>query len=147
VSASIADAVVESVTTLFPTPTVPPAPNDVQVWDGEVRGVPANRYVQVVVGNEVRSASSVDAVARDYLSRFTVQCVATNPNSNFPVTALARNLGRKVRDHLVGRTLTVDGLVVGLIVHETSEGPFKDDDVADRPVMFVVDEYAVLATA
>jgi hypothetical protein len=130
VSASIADAVVESVTTLFPTPTVPPAPNDVQVWD-----------------NEVRSASSVDAVARDYLSRFTVQCVATNPNSNFPVTALARNLGRKVRDHLVGRTLTVDGLVVGLIVHETSEGPFKDDDVADRPVMFVVDEYAVLATA
>lgn len=146
-SASIADGVVAAVTGLFPTPSVPPAANDVQVWDGDVKGVPANRYVLLLLGNELRSASSVDGVDRDYSTTFTVQCVAANPDSNFPTTSLARFLARKVRDHLIGSTLSVDGLVVGKIVHLNTDGPFKDDDVTDKAVMFIEDEYAVLATA
>lgn len=146
-SATIPNAILETIATLHAVPSVPPAPNDVQVWDGDVRGVPANRYYQVVIGNELLGSSSVDAVARDYLSRFTIQSVAMNPDSNAPVTFLARNLARKARDHLVGRKLTVDGLEVGIIQHVNTEGPYKDDDITDRTVMFVIDDYEVLATS
>lgn len=146
-SATIPDAILETLATLHATPSVPPAANDVQVWDAQVPGIPANRYYQVVAGNELKTPGSVDGVARDISGSFTVVSVAMNPDSDAPVTFLARNLARKARDHLVGRVLTVDNLVVGAIQHTNTEGPFKDDDIADRTVMFVVDEYSVLATA
>lgn len=146
-SASLPDAILETLATLHAAPSVPPTASDVQVWDGEVRGLPANRYYLVGVGNELRGASSVDGVNRDYSGSFTVTSVAANPDSTSPVTYLARNLARKARDHLVGRLLTVDGLVVGAIQHTFTQRPQKDDDISDRVVMFVVDEYAVLATA
>lgn len=147
-SATIADAVLESLATLHTAPQVPPAPNDVQVWDGEVRGTPANRYYQAVLGHELRGSSSVDDVARDFLFRFTVVSVAMNPDSDAPVTFLARNLARKCRDHLVGRRLVVDGLAdLGPVRHVNTEGPYKDDDISDRTVMFVTDDYEVLATS
>ena len=146
-SATIPAAILESVATLFPTPTVPPAQNDVQVHDGEIRGIPANRYLLMGIGNELRSASSVDGVHRDYSGTFTVTSVAMNPDSHLAATYLARNLARRVRDHFVGRKLAVDGLELGPIVHTFSQIPQKDDDITDRVVMFVVDEYAVLATA
>lgn len=147
-SATIADAVLESLATLHSTPQSPPLPNDVQVWDGEVRGAPANRYFQALLGHELRGSSTVDDVARDFLFRFTIVSVAMNPDSSAPVTFLARNLARKGRDHLVGRRLSVDGFAdVGPIRHVNTEGPYKDDDVSDRVVMFVSDDYEVLATS
>lgn len=146
-SATIPDAILAELASLHATPSVPPAANDVQVHDGEVRGIPANRYYLAGIGNELRTSSTVDGVARDYSGTFTVTSVAMNPDSNAPVTFLARNLAKKARDRLVGLKLDVDGLEVGPLVHTFTQRPLKDDDITDRVVMFVVDEYAVLATA
>ena len=146
-SATIPDAVLAEITGLFPTPSSPLLASDVQVWDGDVRGIPANRYVLVSVGTGLLTSSTVDSVARDLGTTFTVTSVAMNPDSAAPVTYLARNLAKKVRDHLVGLTLTVNGLVVGQIEHTFTQRPMKDDDITDRVVMFAVDEDTVLATA
>ena len=146
-SATIADAVLAELATLYAAPSTPLLASDVQVWDGEVRGIPANRYYLAGIGNELRTSSTVDNVARDYSSTFTITSVAMNPDAQVPVTMLARNMAKKARDRLVGLTLTVDGLTVGCIQHTFTQRPQKDDDITDRTVMFVVDEYAVLATA
>jgi hypothetical protein len=54
-------------------------------------------------------------------------------------------LQARVRDKLTDLLLDVTGLVCGPIMHQSSQVPVVDEDIADRHVVFAVDEFAVLA--
>lgn len=142
---SIADGILAEARTLFPTPSSPYLPSDVEVYDGEVTGIPPNRYVMLFIGEGLRSSSTVDGSSRDLSGDFQATTVASNPGSAGTVAGMTRWLQKRVRDRFTDLKIQVDGLECGPIQHTLSQRPAVDESVADRHVVFAVDEFAVLA--
>lgn len=121
-------------------------PSDVAVFDSAVTGIPPMRYVVLFAGpGRLDQGDNVSAVNRDVRLLFQVTSVASRPDTTGSAAPLSRWLAQRVRDRLVGRRLEVDGLACGPIIHTLSNPPVVDEDIKDRPTVYAVDQFDLLA--
>lgn len=114
-------------------------PGDVAIYDGSVPGIPAARYVCVYGAIGMRSPDAIDGVSRAQAFDVQVTSVAVNG-------AQCRWLAEHVRDAITDWIPTVDGMVTPMFRHEVSRRPTADESVADRHLMFAVDQFSISAT-
>lgn len=109
------------------------------VFDGAVPPTPPRRYVVVYpdIGN--RSASAVCDQSDDVMFRWQATSVA-------PDRQMAAWLAKKMQDGFVDARPTVAGYGFGLIRHTYSQPPQRDEAILERPVVYQVDQYSLLAT-
>lgn len=127
---TVPDAVVALIAAAVPTGVV--------VYDGIVPTTPAERYVVAYVDPGTLTALSVASVSDDLMVRWQTTTVA-------PDAAAARWLAARVRDSIVDQKPTVDGWSCGQVSHTYSQTPQRDEAVMERPVVYLVDLYAVRA--
>jgi hypothetical protein len=135
-------AVADEVLTLL----VAALPNDVAVYDASVPGSPPDRYVVLYSNNGQRSPGAWDGVSRDQSFFFQVTSVASRPNVNASARPRVSWLADKVQSALTDVELTVPGFVCGPIQHVLSNPPQVDEDVKDRPTVYAVDQFSLLAS-
>lgn len=147
---TVADTVVAAVVAAIPgaalwqqTEATPPF-DDLLVFDAIVPPQPPQRYVVVWPDDGTRTTgpgrdqSPVCDVSSSELYRWQVTAVA-------PDRQMAAWLARRVKDHLTDARIEVEGLSSGLIRHVFSQQPQPDEKVLERPVVFVIDQYRLLA--
>lgn len=117
-----------------------PAPTaDLVVFDGIVPPTPPDRYVVVYVDDGTRSdADSVCHQSTSVTFRWQTTCVG-------PDRAMASWLAGRIKDAIVDARPTVDGWDPGLIEHTFSQLPQRDEQVLERPTVFAVDQFRLLA--
>lgn len=140
---TIPDAVLTAVTAALPGATLwngqPITANSLWVFDGRVEPTPPERYAVVYVDNGTLTALAVCDESDSVTVRWQVTSVAPN-------RARAAWVADQIRDNTVDTTLTATGWVCGQIKHTYSQMPQRDEQVLERPVMFMVDLYELLAT-
>lgn len=143
---SIPDTILDMVVAALPgsylwqshNPQVPDF-EDLVVFDGIVPPEPPRRYVVVYLDDGTRDAADMVAhVSSSFLHRWQTTCVA-------PDRQMASWLAGRVKDALVDARPVVDGWSPGLIEHTFSQLPKPDEQVLERPVMFAVDQFTLLA--
>jgi hypothetical protein len=109
------------------------------VYDGIVPGVPTARYVCVYGATGTRTADAIDGASRSVQYDLQIQSVAVNG-------AQCRWLATQVRDALTDWVPAVDGQVSWGFQHQLSRRPVADESVADRHLMYAVDQFVLIAT-
>lgn len=118
--------------------TVPSA-EDLVVFDGIVPPQPPRRYVVVYLDDGTRdSAELVCGTSSSHTFRWQTTCVA-------PDRVMASWLSQKVKDAIVDQVPPAPGWSAGQIQHVFSQLPRPDEKVLERPVMFTVDQFSLLA--
>ncbi len=112
---------------------------DVAVFDGIVPTEPPNRYAVVYPDTGTLAALAVCGISDSVTVRWQVTSVA-------PDREMAAWIAITIRDTTVDTKPAVDGWVVGPIRHTFSQTPQRDEAVLDRPVVYQVDLYGLLAT-
>lgn len=113
-------------------------PDQVPVFDGIIPQTPPARYVVVYIDIGTREALSACGVHDSAYVRWQTTSVA-------PDGAMARWVAEKVCDSVDTRPVA-PGWSCGPIQHTYSLRPQRDETVAERPVIYQVDQYEVLAT-
>jgi hypothetical protein len=121
-------------------------PAGVTVYDGAVPGIPPARYVVLYGDTGWRTSTGWDGLARDESYTIQVTTVASAGDSLMSAGPLCRALAQRVRDALVDVVLTVPGLICGPVTHSLSNPPQVDEAVKDRPTVYAVDQFSILAT-
>jgi hypothetical protein len=116
---------------VFPADQVP-------VFDGIIPKTPPDRYVIVYIDIGTLHAVAACNQSDSAYVRWQTTTVAADGGQ-------VRWLAEKVRD-TVDSTPTATGWVCGQIEHTYSQRPQRDETVAERPVVYQVDLYEVLAT-
>lgn len=126
---TVADAVIEMVGA---------AVLDVAVFDGAVPNTPPDRYVVVYADNGTLDALAACGESDSATYRWQITAVAADRQTS-------AWLADKVRATVDARP-TVDGWECGPVQHTYSMFPQRDETVQERPVVYAVDQYSLLAT-
>lgn len=147
---TIADTVIGLVVAALPGASLweqsntPPAAGDLLVFDSVVPPAPPTRYVVVYPDPGTRSPgpgqgeAAVCDESTSEITRWQVTCVA-------PDRQMAGWLAQRIRDQMVDTRIAVDGYSPGLVRHTFAQLPQRDEQVLERPVIFAVDQYRLLA--
>jgi hypothetical protein len=111
---------------------------DVAVFDGIVPNTPPDRYVVVYADNGTLAALAACGESDSAMYRWQVTAVA-------PDRQMSAWLADKVRATVNTRP-AVDGWECGPVEHTYSMFPQRDETVQERPVVYAVDQYSLLAT-
>lgn len=111
----------------------------VPVFDGIVPKTPPGRYVVVYISPGTLEAVAACGQNDSVYVRWQNTAVA-------PDGGQLRWLAEKSRDGSVDQRPAADGWSCGPIQHVYSQYPQRDETVAERPVVFLVDQYELLAT-
>lgn len=111
----------------------------VAVFDGIVPDEPPDRYVVVYVDDGTVAALAVCARSDSATCRWQTTCVA-------PDREMAGWLATRIRDATVDSAPVAAGWVCGQVCHQFSERPSRDETVQEKPVVFKIDLYDLLAT-
>jgi hypothetical protein len=128
VSLTVTDAVLARLTAILP--------GDVTVYDGQVPGVPTARYVCVYGDPGQRTPDAIDGVSRMQTHSVQVTSVAVN-------LLQCEWVATQVRDGLTDWIPAVDNTAPGMFRHSLSRRPAPDESVADRHLMFAVDQFSI----
>ncbi len=112
--------------------------NQIPVFDGIIPKTPPSRYVIVYIDIGTLEAVAACNQSDSAYIRWQTTTVADDGGQ-------ARWLAEKVRS-AVDVTPTATGWVCGQIKHVYSQRPQRDETVAERPVVYLIDQYEVLAT-
>jgi hypothetical protein len=112
--------------------------NQVPVYDGIIQNTPPRRYVVVYVDIGTLRALAACGANDSATVRWQTTSVAADGGQ-------VRWIAEKVRDSVDTKPLA-DGWSCGPIQHTYSQRPQRDETVAERPAVFQVDQYEVLAT-
>lgn len=134
---SLADAVLERLTGALP--------DDIGVFDSTVPGIPPARYVVLYCDTGRLTADCADGVSRELDFRLQVTSVAVLNDSVLQAAPMARWIAELVRTSLTDWRPAVDGLVIGPLVHLNSRQPTPDETVADRHLVFAIDQFSTIA--
>lgn len=117
-----------------------PAPAaDLVVFDGIVPPTPPTRYVVVYLDDGTRDhAQSVCHQSTSVTHRWQTTCVA-------PDREMAAWLAGRIKDALIDARPVADGWSPGLVEHTFSQLPQPDERVLERPTVFAVDQFRLLA--
>jgi hypothetical protein len=116
-----------------------PNQDDLVVFDGIVPPTPPRRYVAVYIDDGTRDdAESVAHQSTSVTHRWQTTCVA-------PDRQMAGWLAGRVKDALVDARPVAAGWSPGLIEHTFSQLPRPDELVLERPTVFAVDQFRLLA--
>lgn len=110
----------------------------VPVYDGIVPTTPPTRYVVVYIDIGTRQALAACGASDSATVRWQTTSVAPNG-------PMARWVADKVAASVDVRPAAA-GWVCGPIQHTYSQRPQRDETVAERPVVYQVDQYELLAT-
>lgn len=113
-------------------------PEQVPVFDGLIPAVPPSRYVVVYIDIGTRQALAACGSSDSAYVRWQTTSVAADGQ-------MARWVADKVCDSVDTRPVAT-GWSCGPIQHVYSQRPQRDETVAERPVVYQVDQYEVLAT-
>jgi len=113
-------------------------PDDVAVYAGQVPKPPPERYVVVYADPGQLRSETVDRRSSGVTWSWQTTCVA-------PDRDMAAWLAMRVRDTLVDKRPAVVGWSCGLIEHTLTRFPQRDEQVLERPAVFVVDQYRLVA--
>jgi hypothetical protein len=122
---------------LIETAVDPVTVYDGRVPDGTASDVPPSRYVAAYIADPHRLAENVAHESSGGPVRWQVTCVA-------PDREMASWLASRVRDALLDQRPVAAGWDCGLIIHAGSQRPRPDEQVQERPVVLVTDQYEVL---
>lgn len=111
----------------------------VAVFDGRVGDTPPDRYV--VVYPDSGTVKAVAACGESDSATFRWQVTSVAPDRQ-----MAAWLATEVRDGTVDTRPVVAGWVCGPVGHNYGQLPQRDEAVAERPVVYQVDLYDLLAT-
>lgn len=141
---NVPDAVVAAVADALPDAEVwdgktPFDDDDLLVFDGIVPPKPPRRYVVVYADPGTVAALAVCGESGAATFRWQVTSVA-------PDRQLASMLAVAVRDGTVDMVLVPDGWSCGPVRHNYAGLPARDEQVLERPVVFQVDQYVLLAS-
>jgi len=140
----VSDAIVALVVAALPGATLwqrsdaAPAASDLVVFDGIVPPTPPERYVTVYIDDGTRVAGQVGQESTGRVFRWQVTCVA-------PDRPTCAWLAGQVKDGLVDARPVVDGWSPGMVEHTFAQLPRPDEQVQDRPVVFAVDTFRLVA--
>lgn len=142
---SVPDAVLAEIVAAIPGGVLAPTDTDQQftagqipVFDGIIPKTPPDRYVIVYIDNGTRHALAACGQSDSAYVRWQTTAVA-------PDGGQVRWLGDKVLGS-VDVTPTATGWVCGQIQHVYGQRPQRDETVAERPVVYLIDQFEVLAT-
>lgn len=143
---TVPDAVVAAVVAALPTGTYlwdptddDPVPiDDLVVFDGIVPPQPPRRYVVIYADPGTLAALGVCSESDSATYRWQVTSVA-------PDRPMASALATRVRDGIVDSRPSVTGWSCGQIKHNYASMPARDEQVTERPVVYQVDQYVLLA--
>lgn len=119
--------------------TIAAAIPGVTVYDGLVGETPPVRYVVVYPDPGTLKALAVCGLSDAATFRWQVTSVAATRQQ-------AAWLATEVRDATVDTRPAVAGWVCGQVCHNYAQLPQRDEAVAERPVVYQVDLYDLLAT-
>lgn len=143
---TVAAAVLELVADALPDATVyvndidtPFDSDDLVVFDSIVPPIPPDRYVVVRVGTGDHSAPAVASISDSGVFRPYVTSVGRDGLE-------ARWLADRVQKGILDARPEADGWACGPIKHNVQSPPATDEAVQDRAVVYVVDQYAFLAS-
>lgn len=112
---------------------------DLVVFDSIVPPAPPHRYVVVRVDTGNLSALAVDSQSNSAVFRPYVTSVGRDGVE-------ARWLAETVQKGITDARPVADGWSCGQIKHNVQSPPATDEQVQERPVVYLVDQYALLAT-
>jgi hypothetical protein len=110
----------------------------VVVYDGLVPATPADRYAVVYVDNGTLRALAVCGESDTITVRWQITSVA-------PDRQRAAWIATRIRDTTVDTRPVAAGWGCGQITHVYSQPPQRDEAVQERPVVYAVDQYELLA--
>lgn len=142
---SVPDDVLDRIVASIPGGVLAPTDTDqvfatdqIPVFDAIIPKTPPARYVIVYIDNGTRHALAACGQSDSAYVRWQTTTVA-------PDGGQVRWLGEKVLE-IVDSTPTATGWVCGQIQHIYGQRPQRDETVAERPVVYLIDQYEVLAT-
>jgi hypothetical protein len=138
VMARIVSAVPGGVLATTDTDQVFPEPQ-IAVFDAIIPKNPPSRYLVVYMGSGTLDALAACGASNSATVRYQINAVA-------PDRAMAAWLAEKARDNTVDTKPTADGWSCGPVRHVYGLPPQRDETVAERPVVFLIDQYELLAT-
>lgn len=113
--------------------------DDIVVFDGMVPPVPPDRYVVVYADTGTLAALAVCGQSDSATFRWQTTSVASD-------APRARWLAGRVKAGIVDTRLDVDDWACGPVRHNFESMPARDELVMERPVSYIVDQFALLAT-
>jgi len=113
-------------------------PDDVAVYAGQVPQPPPLRYVVIFADPGHLASETVDRRSSGVTWTWQTTCVA-------PDRDMAAWLAMRVRDTLVDKRPVVVGWSCGMIEHTLTRQPRRDEQVLERPSVFTVDQYRLVA--
>lgn len=115
------------------------APDDLVLFDGRVGPTPPRRYAVAYMDPGTLKALAVCNQSDSATFRWQITSVG-------PDRQTAAWVAAKIRDGIVDARPVVAGWACGLICHNYAQLPQPDEAVAERPVVYQVDLYDLLAT-
>jgi hypothetical protein len=142
---SVPDAVLARIVAAVPGGVLAPTdtdqvfgPGEIPVYDGIIPKTPPDRYVIVYIDIGTRQAIAACGTNDSAYVRWQTTSVA-------PDGAQVRWVAEKVCDSVDTRPVAA-GWSCGPIQHTYSQRPQRDETVAERPAVYQIDQYEVLAT-
>lgn len=126
------------------TADLAPPVDDLVVFDGIVPPQPPRRYVAVYLDDGTRTPGP-SRDERPVCDESTSEVGRWQTTSVAPDRLRTSWLARRVRDALVDVRVVAEGYSPGLVRHMFSQLPQRDEQVLERPVVFAVDQYQLLA--
>jgi hypothetical protein len=143
---SVPDAVLTQIAAALPGGVVATTDPDqiftdeqIAVYDGIIPKTPPLRYLIVYIDTGTLETLAACGQHDSAYVRWQTTSVA-------PDAGMARWLAERSRDGTVDTKPTAPGWSCGPIAHVYSQRPQRDETVAERPSVFQVDLYEVLAT-
>lgn len=141
---SVPEAVVQAVTAALPgaalyDPDTGFDMDDLIVFDGIVPPEPPHRYAVVYADIGTLNALAVCSISDSAMFRWQVTSVGRDALE-------ARWIAAQIRDGIVDTRPDPDGWACGLVRHNFAATPARDEQVMERPVVYLVDQYQLLAS-
>lgn len=114
-------------------------PDDVYVFDGLVPPEPPHRYAVVYADTGTLNALAVCSISDSATYRWQVTSVGRDALE-------ARWIATRIKDGIVDQKLSATGWSCGQIEHNYGGFPARDEQVMDRPVVYLIDQYVLLAS-
>jgi hypothetical protein len=124
-------------------------PSSVGVYDTQVPGIPqadsdgVGRYVVLYPISGQRSVSGAAGASNDLSVTVQATSVAWFANASDSPAPECRWVAEQVRDALTDWVPPIDGF--GPVLHTLSRPGASDEKIRDRPAVYAVDQFSVLA--